>query len=115
MGIKRIQRCIHEGIKLSGEFARRFSVESQGDPRIATGGCASSIRPPYGAYLNTPMPGVELTERFLHSHAGMVETRPIKGTCPRGLNPVQDLRFAGCCKTARRTGREPDDRRPDAQ
>lgn len=96
-GIKRIQRYIHEGDCYQVNFARRFSVESQGDPWIAYRRLRQLNPAPYGAYLNTP--GCQVLssspERFLHSHAGMVETRPIKGTCPRGLNPVQDLRLAG--------------------
>jgi para-aminobenzoate synthetase component 1 len=51
---------------------------------------------PFAAYINAP--GLQLLsaspERFLSLDAkGRIETRPIKGTRPRGANPAEDARF----------------------
>ena len=95
-GIGRIQRYIHAGDCYQVNFARRFSVESRGDPWIAYRRLRQLNPAPFGAYLNTP--GCQVLssspERFLLSREGLVETRPIKGTCPRGLNPTQDRRLS---------------------
>jgi para-aminobenzoate synthetase component 1 len=51
---------------------------------------------PFSAYLNFDGITVLSTspERFLRVDGDMVETRPIKGTRPRGENPEQDARLA---------------------
>ena len=94
--IDRIQRYIHAGDCYQVNFARRFSVATQGDPWLAYRQLRQLNPAPFGAYLNTP--GCQVLssspERFLQSRAGVVETRPIKGTCPRGLNTEQDRRLA---------------------
>ncbi len=51
---------------------------------------------PFGAYLD-PGPFQVLSnspERFLLQERGRIETRPIKGTRPRGADPVEDRREA---------------------
>ncbi|MGQ9533140.1 MAG: aminodeoxychorismate synthase component I [Desulfotomaculales bacterium] len=50
---------------------------------------------PFAAYLNFPEAAVVCAspERFLRLHNGMVETRPIKGTRPRGRTPEEDRRL----------------------
>ena len=94
--IERIQHYIREGDCYQVNFARRFSVASRGDPWRAYKRLRQLNPAPFGAYLNTP--GCQVLssspERFLHCRSGVVETRPIKGTCPRGLNPEQDRRLA---------------------
>ncbi|HYF23414.1 MAG TPA: anthranilate synthase component I family protein [Caulobacteraceae bacterium] len=60
--------------------------------RLATGAAA-----PFAAWLRTPA-GVLVSnspERFLSVRGGRVETRPIKGTRPRGADPVEDALLAG--------------------
>jgi len=51
---------------------------------------------PFASYLN--FPGVAIVsaspERFLKVQGDLVETRPIKGTRPRGRDPVEDERLA---------------------
>ena len=95
-GIERIQRYIHEGDCYQVNFARRFSVACKGEPWLAYQRLRRLNPAPFGAYLNTP--GCQVLssspERFLQCRAGAVETRPIKGTCPRGLTPEQDHRLA---------------------
>jgi len=94
--IRRIQHYIREGDCYQVNFARRFSIQAEGDPWIAYQRLRRLNPAPFGAYLNTPGCQVLSTspERFLQYRDGLVETRPIKGTCPRGLNPAQDRRLA---------------------
>ena len=74
---------------------------------------------PFAAYLDFP-DGVVLSaspERFLRvDRGGHVETRPIKGTRPRGVGPEHDAAL-GLALDRERQGprREPDDRGPAAQ
>jgi para-aminobenzoate synthetase component 1 len=51
---------------------------------------------PFAAYLNfDPVTIVSASpERFLHLQGDQVETRPIKGTRPRGRDPLEDARLA---------------------
>ena len=51
---------------------------------------------PYGAYLRFPERALlsNSPERFLSARGGEVETRPIKGTRPRGGLPVEDAKYA---------------------
>lgn len=50
---------------------------------------------PFAAFLRYPEVGVASSspERFLRLENGGVETRPIKGTRPRGANPQEDARL----------------------
>jgi len=95
-GVKRIQQYIHDGDCYQVNYARRFSVEARGDPWNAYRELRRMNVAPFGAYLN--FPGCQVLssspERFLQSRAGVVETRPIKGTSPRGLNPAEDRRLS---------------------
>ncbi|MGW5678481.1 aminodeoxychorismate synthase component I [Streptomyces sp. NPDC003860] len=69
------------------------SVPAPADP-VATYGRLRDISPvPYGALLNFPGTAVlsASPERFLRVDAeGVVESKPIKGTRPRGANAVED-------------------------
>jgi len=51
---------------------------------------------PFSAYFETPEAAVVCCspERFLQVRSGEVETRPIKGTRPRGITPDEDARLA---------------------
>jgi para-aminobenzoate synthetase component 1 len=50
---------------------------------------------PFACYLNFDLLAVVSSspERFLRIRSGQVETRPIKGTRPRGAGPVEDIRL----------------------
>ena len=92
----RVQDYIHAGDCYQINLAQRFSSRYQGDPLSAY--CALRERgpTPFSAYLE--MAGGTLLslspERFIEVQNGRVETRPIKGTRPRGSSPQQDQALA---------------------
>jgi len=90
--IQRILRYIEEGDIYQVNLSQRFHTPYDGDPfglflRLF------KINPaPFFAYLN-PGPFQVISsspERFLRVRGDTVETRPIKGTLPRGETPEQD-------------------------
>ena len=92
----RVQAWIQAGDCYQVNLARRFSVAAAGDPWAAYLELRRLSPAPFAAYLNTP--GGRLLssspERFLHLAGDAVETRPIKGTRPRGADPTEDRRQA---------------------
>lgn len=87
-----IQRYILAGDCYQVNLAQRFSVATEGDPWLAYQRLRELNPAPFSAYLNTP--GAQLLcsspERFLLLRDGVAETRPIKGTLPRGAVPQED-------------------------
>lgn len=100
----RVQDYIHAGDCYQINLAHRFSSRYQGDPLSAYCALRERSPTPFSAYLE--MAGGALLslspERFIQVHDGQVETRPIKGTRPRGASPEQDQALAeelqGCEK-----------------
>jgi para-aminobenzoate synthetase component 1 len=92
----RIKAYIQAGDCYQVNFARRFSVRAQGDAWHAYQRLRALSAAPYAAYLNTPGCCVlsSSPERFLSCRGGQVETRPIKGTAPRGATADDDRRLA---------------------
>jgi para-aminobenzoate synthetase component 1 len=92
--IDRILRYIEEGDVYQVNLSQRFHTAYNGDP-FGLFRRLYEINPaPFFAYLN-PGPFQILSsspERFLCVRGDRVETRPIKGTLPRGANPEQDRR-----------------------
>ncbi|MEJ2590078.1 MAG: chorismate-binding protein, partial [Candidatus Thiodiazotropha sp.] len=102
--IARIKRYIKDGDCYQVNFAQRFSVAAEGDPWHAYKGLRQLNAAPFGAYLNTPRCQVLSTspERFLQVRGGQVETKPIKGTAPRGDDPIEDLMLAEMLQNSRK-------------
>ncbi|MEJ2610971.1 MAG: aminodeoxychorismate synthase component I [Candidatus Thiodiazotropha sp.] len=98
--IAKIKRYILDGDCYQVNFAQRFSVATEGDPWQAYKGLRQLNAAPFSAYLNTPHCQVLSTspERFLKLRGGQVETKPIKGTAPRGADPIEDMMLAEALK-----------------
>ncbi|WP_295453717.1 aminodeoxychorismate synthase component I [uncultured Thiodictyon sp.] len=94
--IARIQHYLREGDCYQVNLAQRFAVPAQGDPWDAYLDLRVMNPAPYAAYLSTPDCQVLCSspERFLRARDGQVETKPIKGTRPRGADPSADRRLA---------------------
>ncbi len=90
---RQVQRYILEGDCYQVNLAQGFSVTTEGDPWQAYQQLRRLNPAPFSAYLNTPAVQVLCSspERFLKVRNGLVETRPIKGTVPRGADPGEDL------------------------
>ncbi|BCX81866.1 para-aminobenzoate synthetase component I [Methylomarinovum caldicuralii] len=89
----RIQHYIREGDCYQVNFAQRFSAPASGDPWSVYRELRAANPAPFGAFLRLPQGAVlsSSPERFLQVRDGRVETKPIKGTRPRCLNPEEDL------------------------
>lgn len=96
--IKQVKEYIAAGDVYQVNIAQRFSIQSAVEGFPLFGRLQRSNPSPFAAYL----PGEGFTvvssspERFLHydALAGIIHTRPIKGTRPRGANPHDDERLA---------------------
>ncbi len=88
----RVQHYLHAGDCYQVNIAQRFAAPAQGDPWQAYLALRVANAAPFGAYLSTPDCAILCSspERFLQLRGDRVETRPIKGTRPRGSTPAQD-------------------------
>lgn len=95
---ERVQAYIRAGDCYQVNLAQRFSAPAEGDPWTAYCRLRELNPAPFSAYLKTPFGEVlsSSPERFLSLRRGQVETRPIKGTRPRGTTAAEDaaLRLA---------------------
>lgn len=95
--LERIHAYIQAGDCYQINLAQRFSASCQGDPWQAWKSLRQVAPTPFAAYLDLDQ-GALLSlspERFLScDNTGQVETRPIKGTRPRGANSDDDARLA---------------------
>ncbi|WP_280563386.1 aminodeoxychorismate synthase component I [Chromohalobacter sp. 48-RD10] len=91
-----VQHYIRSGDCYQINLAQRFSAPYQGDLWHAYRRLRQATPTPYGAYLAWDDKGIlSLSpERFLEVVEGRVETRPIKGTRPRGNTTIEDRRYA---------------------
>lgn len=92
-GFQRIKSYLKEGDCYQVNFAQRFSVAVNGLPWLGYLNLRRRNPAPFGAYLNTPHGQIlsSSPERFLLLDGEKVETRPIKGTRPRGRDEADDL------------------------
>jgi len=93
----RIQAYIQAGDCYQVNFAQRFRAPCQGDPWNAYCALRAACPTPFAGYQRLPEGGAVLSlspERFLRLHHGQVETRPIKGTRPRGQTAAEDAALA---------------------
>ena len=96
-----VQDYIRAGDCYQINLAQRFSAPYRGDPWTAYRRLRQATPTPFSGFMSWPGTHGEQAilslspERFLHCRAdGQVETRPIKGTRPRGNTHVEDQRLA---------------------
>ncbi|ATJ81881.1 aminodeoxychorismate synthase component I [Halomonas beimenensis] len=91
-----VQRYIREGDCYQINLAQRFSAPFAGDLWSAYRRLRRATPTPFSGFLAWDDRAIlSLSpERFLHCADGRVETRPIKGTRPRGATPAEDRRLA---------------------
>lgn len=91
-----VQAYLQAGDCYQVNLAQRFSARASGDALGAYFELRSMSPAPYSAFLNLPQAQILCVspERFLRLHSGHVETKPIKGTRPRGEDVQSDLRLA---------------------
>jgi aminodeoxychorismate synthase component I len=95
--VHRIQDAVAGGDVYQACLTRRVTVPFCGDPWLAYRFLRARNPAPFGAYLE--LPGLALLssspERFLElTPDGRAESRPIKGTRPRGASPREDAALA---------------------
>ncbi len=91
--IERIQGYILAGDCYQVNFAQRFQAPCEGDPWAAYQALRRACPTPFAGFQRLADGSAILSlspERFLKVSAGQVETRPIKGTRPRGVDAADD-------------------------
>ncbi|MGH8582521.1 MAG: aminodeoxychorismate synthase component I [Gammaproteobacteria bacterium] len=98
----RIQSYIRAGDCYQVNLAQRYSARAEGDPWSAYCRLRELNPAPFSAFFKLPEGAVlsSSPERFLRVRAGAVETRPIKGTRPRGATQGEDLALAEALRTS---------------
>lgn len=93
---RRIKHYIREGDVYQVNLTQRFSAPVQGHPWDAYQRLRNLNPAPYSAFFMTPDGAVlsSSPERFLRIDGRVVETKPIKGTRPRGVSAAQDAALA---------------------
>jgi para-aminobenzoate synthetase component 1 len=95
--IERIHAYIQAGDCYQVNFAQRFRAPYLGDPWAAYQALRVACPTPFAGYLALPEGDAVLSlspERFVKVSQRQVETRPIKGTRPRGRDADEDAAFA---------------------
>jgi para-aminobenzoate synthetase component 1 len=93
----RIQDYIRAGDCYQVNFAQRFQADCAGDPWAAYTALRAACPTPFSGYQALPDGDAILSlspERFIRVHDRQVETRPIKGTRPRGRDAGEDAAYA---------------------
>ncbi|MBB3190797.1 aminodeoxychorismate synthase component I [Halomonas cerina] len=91
-----VQRYIQAGDCYQINLAQRFSAPFRGDLWAAYRRLRRATPTPFAGYLAWDEQAIlSLSpERFIRCRDGRVETRPIKGTRPRGVTPQEDRHLA---------------------
>ncbi|CAD5108775.1 Aminodeoxychorismate synthase component 1 [Pseudomonas carbonaria] len=95
--IERVQAYIQAGDCYQVNFTQRFRAPCQGDPWSAYRALRASCPTPFAGFLALDDGGAILSlspERFMQVSGNRVETRPIKGTRPRGRDAGEDAALA---------------------
>lgn len=91
--IQKVREYIQSGDIYQVNFTQRFKCKLEGTPLDLYGKVRAINPAPFAAYLDTGEHQVVCSspERFILLKDGLVETRPIKGTRPRGKTEEEDL------------------------
>lgn len=94
--IRRVKEYLVQGEVYQVNLSQRFSAPFSGDSWALYRRLRQANPAPFAAYLEFPEATVlsASPEAFLKVEDGHVETRPIKGTRPRGRTPEEDRRLA---------------------
>ncbi|MGQ0796323.1 MAG: aminodeoxychorismate synthase component I [Methanobacteriota archaeon] len=94
--IAQAKEAIADGEIFQVNLSHRVALPIRGSPREAYERLRTRTPSPFGAYLDAGDHHVlsASPERFLRVRGRDVETRPIKGTRPRGATPAEDRRLA---------------------
>ena len=96
--VARVIDYIHAGDIFQANLSQRFETElAEGDTAYALYLRLRAASPaPFASFFNFGTGAIASSspERFLSLHEGHVETKPIKGTRPRGATPDEDRRLA---------------------
>lgn len=95
-GVRRVQNYIAAGDIYQVNLSHRFEGRWQGDAYDLYRRLRSATPAPYGTFLHTSFGHILSCspERFLRVRDRKVETRPIKGTRPRGPSAAEDKQRA---------------------
>ena len=90
--VETIRKYIVEGDVYQVNMSQRFEAPFDGDPFDCLTTMYAANPAPFFAYINANDHQIVSTspERFIKLENGSVETRPIKGTRPRGKTPAED-------------------------
>ena len=91
--VRRVRDYIFAGDIFQANLSQRFEAPLHESPWAFYSRLRTRNPAPFAAFLETPDASVisASPERFLHvDRKGFVETRPIKGTRPRGVGPEHD-------------------------
>ena len=93
--IKTIKEYIAAGHVYQVNMSQRFAMDFKGDGWALFKALYKRNPAPFFAFINAGDHQVVSTspERFIRLNGKLVETRPIKGTRPRGQSELQDARF----------------------
>ncbi len=96
LAYSKVQTYLLEGDCYQVNLAQRFEAPASGDAFQAYQELRRSSSAPYSAFLDWPQLQILCAspERFLQVQQRKVETKPIKGTRARALNPEEDARLA---------------------
>ncbi len=92
----RIKRYLADGDCYQVNYTQRFSARAAGDPFDAYLRLRRLNAAPFAAFLRLPEAAIlsSSPERFIQVRGRVIESQPIKGTCPRGLDAAQDRALA---------------------
>tara|TARA_B100000900_G_scaffold390152_1_gene383625 strand:- start:7189 stop:8574 length:1386 start_codon:yes stop_codon:yes gene_type:complete len=94
--IGKLRELIREGEIYQANFSHQFRARFEGSGIDLYRKLRESNPAPYAAYLNFGDEEIlsSSPERFLKYEEGLVQTRPIKGTRPRGESEAEERRFS---------------------